>query len=359
VTSILPLAKTQFSDSQGVPLAGGSVGYYVPATLTPKQTWQDAAQSVPNTTPIVTLDGAGEALIWGSGAYRQIVKDSVGNLIWDQVVQDASLAFGTPAANLVLAGPGSGPAAAPTFRALVDADLPSIFSSIKSMSGAAFNEAYLSSAITPSGGVLDISGLAANFIDISANAMGSITGFGALPQGAERTLRFTGAAPGTLTNAGTLVLPGTTSITLRQFDIAKLRSFGSSTCELVSYLPYTGPAIYGKASAATAFTGTDDLQFLTAAGFAGNLSSGANGYYKLPGGLIVQWGTLSLPGGGAVTGSFPIAFPTGCYQMVASFTVNGNAAAGTLICLPISASQYTATDPSATAGAVSFIAIGH
>jgi len=86
VTSILPLAKTQFFDSQGVPLAGGSVGYYVPATLTPKQTWQDQAQSTPNTTPIVTLDGAGEALIWGSGAYRQIVKDAAGNLIWDQPI---------------------------------------------------------------------------------------------------------------------------------------------------------------------------------------------------------------------------------------------------------------------------------
>ena len=37
---ILPEALTQFADANGSPLAGGSVGFYIPNTLTPKTTWR-------------------------------------------------------------------------------------------------------------------------------------------------------------------------------------------------------------------------------------------------------------------------------------------------------------------------------
>ena len=38
--SNLPPAENQYVDSNGAPLAGGSVSYYVPSTLTPKVTYQ-------------------------------------------------------------------------------------------------------------------------------------------------------------------------------------------------------------------------------------------------------------------------------------------------------------------------------
>jgi len=82
--SILPPAKTTFNDQNGKPLTNGTVDFYVPGTTTRKTTWQDSAESIPNTNP-VTLDGSGRALILGDGAYRQVVKDRNGNLIWDQV----------------------------------------------------------------------------------------------------------------------------------------------------------------------------------------------------------------------------------------------------------------------------------
>lgn len=67
---------------------------YLPATLTPKNTWQDSAQTILNTNPIV-LDSRGEAIIYGTGDYRQIVKDVDGNLIWDQeIVNFQSSVFG-------------------------------------------------------------------------------------------------------------------------------------------------------------------------------------------------------------------------------------------------------------------------
>ncbi len=81
--TLLPNGRQQFLDANGDPLAGGEVFMYVPpSTTTPKTTWQDSAQVTPNSSPI-TLDSAGTALIYGTGGYRQLVKDALGNIIWD------------------------------------------------------------------------------------------------------------------------------------------------------------------------------------------------------------------------------------------------------------------------------------
>jgi hypothetical protein len=87
MATILPQAETTFTDSNGVPLAGGTVTFYIPGTTTPKDTWQNSGQSILNSNPVV-LDSAGRAIIYGSGSYRQVVKDSAGNLIWDQVTAE-------------------------------------------------------------------------------------------------------------------------------------------------------------------------------------------------------------------------------------------------------------------------------
>ena len=95
----VPVASTSINSS----LAGGTVGMYVPGTLTYSQTWQDASQTTPNTNPI-QLDANGCAVIYGNGNYRQIVYDSLGNEIWDQltsntsanIVSFAGTATGTP-----------------------------------------------------------------------------------------------------------------------------------------------------------------------------------------------------------------------------------------------------------------------
>lgn len=81
--SLIPNAKQQYFDANGNPLAGGFVYYYIPGTTTFKNTYQDAGLTILNTNPII-LDSAGEAIIYGSGSYRQIVTDVNGNLIWDQ-----------------------------------------------------------------------------------------------------------------------------------------------------------------------------------------------------------------------------------------------------------------------------------
>lgn len=68
---------------------GGFVYYYQSGTLIPKDTWQDSEQTTLNTNPVV-LDSRGQALIYGAGAYRQVVQDEDGNTIWDEAVSTYS-----------------------------------------------------------------------------------------------------------------------------------------------------------------------------------------------------------------------------------------------------------------------------
>ncbi len=84
---------------------GGTVGFYVPSTLTGKTTWQDSGEATPNVNPI-TLDALGSALIWGQGTYREILKDSGGNVIWDGLTSGNANTIGT--ANGILQANGSG-----------------------------------------------------------------------------------------------------------------------------------------------------------------------------------------------------------------------------------------------------------
>lgn len=72
-------------------LAGGLVYFYVPNTSTFKSTWFNADQSSShqNTNP-VTLDANGCAVIYGIGSYRQVLKDALGNTVWDQITTDTS-----------------------------------------------------------------------------------------------------------------------------------------------------------------------------------------------------------------------------------------------------------------------------
>lgn len=107
MATLLPPAKAQFFDALGNPLAGGSVAFFIPGTTTPSNTWQDAGQTTLNTNPVV-LDSAGEALIYGNGSYRQIVKDSLGNTIWDQVTAAPGLQTDIQSSGFVWGGTSSG-----------------------------------------------------------------------------------------------------------------------------------------------------------------------------------------------------------------------------------------------------------
>lgn len=85
--------------------------------------------------------------------------------------------------------------------------------------------------------------------------------------------------------------------------------------------------IAGKVELATVaeiLTGTDTARAMTPGDFAGNKSLAANGYYKFPGGLIIQWfsgATHSTPGTGT-NHNLPVAFASAVYGGVACITQN-------------------------------------
>lgn len=80
--NFLPNGRQTFIAQNGGPLVGGKVYLYEPDTVVPKDSWQNSAKTILNENPVI-LDGYGSASIYGEGTYRQVLRDSVGNLIWD------------------------------------------------------------------------------------------------------------------------------------------------------------------------------------------------------------------------------------------------------------------------------------
>ena len=113
---ILPNGKQQFIDSNGNPLAGGKVYYYIPSTTTFKNTYQDDAGSSLNTNPVV-LDASGQCIAYGTGSYRQQVFDVNGNLIWDQQVDTPLTGASTISSALVTYNEGGTGAVTTTVQA--------------------------------------------------------------------------------------------------------------------------------------------------------------------------------------------------------------------------------------------------
>lgn len=82
MTTLSPVAKMQFLDATGAPLAGGLVYTYAAGTTTPLATYTDSSGVTANSNPIV-LDSRGEANIWLSATtYKFKLCDSTNTEIW-------------------------------------------------------------------------------------------------------------------------------------------------------------------------------------------------------------------------------------------------------------------------------------
>ncbi|WP_233831771.1 gp53-like domain-containing protein [Paraburkholderia sp. ZP32-5] len=91
----------------------------------------------------------------------------------------------------------------------------------------------------------------------------------------------------------------------------------------------------------------------------------ANGYQKLPSGLIIQWGTTSANSSGIATLTLPITFPNGLYMALANYILSGTPviSASASISSNSTTSQLVAVAQNngapINAGGVYFFAIGH
>lgn len=98
--TLLPQPRLTVFDASGNPVAGGLIHTYIPGGTTPKTSWQDAAESIPNANPVV-LDSSGSCLLYGSGSYQLTITDAFGVAIpgYSGVTRDT--ADGAPDATAV------------------------------------------------------------------------------------------------------------------------------------------------------------------------------------------------------------------------------------------------------------------
>ena len=99
---------------------------------------------------------------------------------------------------------------------------------------------------------------------------------------------------------------------------------------------------------------------LAAALQGGNQSLAANGYQKLPGGLILQWGTLASINAATAspTITFPVAFPSTCIVVLPIGNTSGTSQAATYIATK-TPSNFTVYNPASVAVVFSYLAIGY
>lgn len=92
----------------------------------------------------------------------------------------------------------------------------------------------------------------------------------------------------------------------------------------------------------------------------GKRSLAGSGYQKLPGGLIIQWGTIaSTVANGQRTITFPIAFPTGCLFAITCANTTTTTAAVAFNVVSHSATQLIAHNSGQQSSPGSYLAIGH
>lgn len=131
--------------------------------------------------------------------------------------------------------------------------------------------------------------------------------------------------------------------------------------------PDATETVKGKVELATnaeAIGGTDTTRAVTSAGIASSKSLAANGYMKLPGGLILQWGTIahSTTEGTSVTVTFPVAFPTACRSVTANDVVSDKAAGISVYNIAASGASFfiwNRTGGTAVGTSLNWFAIGY
>ena len=176
----IPNGKQQFFNGNGTPLAGGSVYFYQPGTLTPVTTYQDPALSIANANPVV-LDANGMGLIWGAEGqqFRQILKDSNGNTIWDVTT---GFPTGAPQIQSDAYVYGVDGGSANAYAVTLDP-------AITSLTAGMMIRFLAAHANTAGVSTLNVNGLGA--VDITQNGSTSLTA-GVIPQGAIATVLYDG-----------------------------------------------------------------------------------------------------------------------------------------------------------------------
>lgn len=147
----------------------------------------------------------------------------------------------------------------------------------------------------------------------ASNNLSAIAG---LTSAADLLPYFTGSG-----TAGTATFSAFARTLLDDADAATARATLGITA--YSAATTTTQGVVELADSTEALGGTDSTRAVTSAGLASAKSLAANGYYKLPGGLIIQWGRAMYSTNTWTTTTFPIAFPNSCQSISMLVEYNG------------------------------------
>lgn len=230
-----------------------------------------------------------------------------------------------------------------------------------------------------SAATVNLTSSAPNTRHINITGTTAITAF-TIAAGQTYFVRFADAL--TLTNNAGIVTQTGANIVTAAGDTCIIRATAANVVEVLAYsqaiqaaASETVSGILCLATQAMADAGTNDLTAITPKklGNGFHISLGANGYIKFPswlGGLIIQWGTVSVSStGGGATGegvvTFPVTFPNAARSVAASYELTGGAITGALSLyhrsLSTSGVRFGLDEASATptTTSVKWIAIGY
>lgn len=143
---------------------------------------------------------------------------------------------------------------------------------------------------------------------------------------------------------GAEVINGSNTLGLSgQYDTAELicngTGWNNQTANTSSLAPLASPTFTGVPTAPTAASGTSTTQLATTAFVNPGSSHITSGYEKLASGLIMQWGTANSTVSGA-TVTFPLAFPTACFNVVATFAAAVADGTNPLVCSTLTTANF-------------------
>lgn len=122
----------------------------------------------------------------------------------------------------------------------------------------------------------------------------------------------------------------------------------------------TGPIAMGSSKITGLGTPTNSGDATTKGYVDGSGTFATNGYRVLPGGLIIQWGSISASGNATADGTFPLTFPNNVYHISASGSVNGISGDSQrgMTFPALSTSGFTIANDSTADSAIRWIAVG-